>query len=257
MKVSGVILSFNEEKYIGPCIDSLLQVADEVIVLDSFSSDNTLDIARNKGAIIRQSPFDGYINQKNKALKLATHDHLILLDADEILSPGLIRSILREKQSLLYTAYSMNRSTQLAGTFIRHGLWYPDRKIRFFDRRLVSFSGFDPHDKIIFSREVNTKHLSGDLLHFAFDSIAEYMHRNEEVSTVMALSLFEAGIKTPSYKILLSPAWAFINGYFLKRGFLHGYKGFIIACGTSKQSFRKYYKLRKLHRPGQKQMVWQ
>src|ERR1044072_8351437 len=136
MKISVIIITLNEEKNIGRCLDSVQPVADEIVVLDSFSSDNTLAIARSKGAIIHQYPFNGYIEQKNKALTYAVNDYVLCLDADEALDEKLENAILQLKANATPSvAYTMNRGTYYCGKFIKHGSWYPDRKLRLFNRR--------------------------------------------------------------------------------------------------------------------------
>lgn len=247
-KLSVVIITFNEEKNIGRCIDSVKTVADEVIVLDSFSTDTTVAIAQQKGAVVHQQTFNGYIQQKNKAIKLASNDYVLLLDADEALSDELATSIASVKQDLTHKAFSMNRCNIYCGRHIRHGLWYPDRKLRLFDKRVGYCGGLNPHDKIILTEDYSVQQLKGDLLHYTYQSFAEYMVRNEEVSTTAAESIFNAGKKVHWSKILLSPSWAFINGYFLRLGFLDGRNGLIIAVHTANQSYRKYYKLRQLQK---------
>ena len=255
--LSAVIISYNEKRNIGRCIRSLLAVADEVVVVDSFSTDDTVKIAHSLGAVVRQLKFEGYICQKNKAIKLATHDLVLLLDADEALSDELAGSVLEAKRSAGCAAYSMNRSSSLCGSFIKHGLWYPDRKLRLFNRNLGSCGGMDPHDRIILEDGVQVKHLRGDLLHYAFETLEEYQEKNIEVSTIAAQSLYEAGIKRSRSKILFSPLWAFINGYFLRLGFLDGYKGLFIAIHTANQSYMKYQRLRQMHRQDFKKIIWE
>lgn len=246
--LSVVIISYNEEQNIGRCIGSLAGVADEVIVVDSFSEDNTVAIALSKGATVKQSEFNGYINQKNKAIDMAGNDLVLLMDADEALSDELAASIMASKKDFSKSAYSMNRRSFFCGKFITRGLWYPDRKLRLFDKRLGKCGGLDPHDKIIMNEPVSVKHLHGDLLHYSFNTVEEYLERNDAVSTIAAQSLFNEGIKKPWTKTIFSPLWAFINGYFLRLGFLDGRKGFIIATHTANQSFSKYQKLRRLHK---------
>ncbi|MGZ5134101.1 MAG: glycosyltransferase family 2 protein, partial [Flavitalea sp.] len=145
--LSVVIITFNEENNIGRCIDSVKEVADEVIVLDSYSTDKTLEIATSKGAKIHQQKFAGYGEQKNDALKLATHDLVLTLDADEALDSILTREILHEKKSPIYDGYSMNRCTNYCGKFIRHGSWYPDIKIRLFNKKMGKWSNARIHEK--------------------------------------------------------------------------------------------------------------
>ncbi len=246
-RLSAVVITRNEEKNIGRCIDSLARVADEIVVLDSYSSDSTVAIARSKGAVVKQCVFSGYIEQKNKVLEFTSNNFVISLDADEMLSEKLIHSILAEKKNnFKYDAYFMNRYNRYCGKFIKHGLWYPNRKLRLFDKRIAWWGGMNPHDKIQLTPGIQPQFLKGDIIHYAYNSIHEHLQRNEEVSSIAAYSLFEAGIKKPWTKIFLSPAWSFVHGYFIRLGFLDGYYGFIIAKQTARQSFLKYQKLRQL-----------
>jgi glycosyltransferase involved in cell wall biosynthesis len=256
-KISVVVITFNEEKNIGRCLDSVKSVADEIIVLDSFSTDATVYIALQKGAVIHQQSFAGYIQQKNKAIKLASNNNVLLLDADEALSDELTASIAAVKQNSDHQAFSMNRCNIYCGQPIRHGLWYPDRKLRLFDKRIGSCGGLNPHDKIILTENCTVQQLKGDLLHYTYQSFNEYMIRNEEVSNTAAESIFHSGKKIHWTKIFLSPAWAFINGYFLRLGFLDGSNGLVIATHTANQSYKKYYKLRQLQKTAAGKMHWQ
>ncbi len=246
-KISAVIITFNEEQHIGRCIDSLMVVADEVIVLDSFSTDNTVAIARQKGALVYQQPFAGYIQQKNRAIMLASHNYILLVDADEALSKELGISILVEKQTgFSNRAYRMNRCNIFCGKPIRHGLWYPDRKLRLFDKRIGHCGGMNPHDKVILTEKLPVQQLEGELLHYTHNSVKAYKKRNDEISSISAQTLFELGKRPHWFKIILSPLWTFMNGYILKMGFLDGATGWVIALNTTRQSFQKYYKLRLL-----------
>ena len=255
--LSAVIITWNEEENIGRCIDSLWNVADEIIVLDSFSSDNTVAIARERGAIVKQEHFLGYIEQKNKALALASYNYVLSLDADEVLSNKLVHSILKEKKEFIQRAYYMNRSNNYCGKFIKHGLWYPNQKLRLFDKRIASWGGMNPHDKIQLKENYKTYFLKGDILHYAYNSIDEHIKRNEEISTIAARSLYESGKKRHWSKIFLSPLWSFFHGYFLRLGFLDGYYGFVIATQTASQSFLKYQKLRRLQKQPKKIISWE
>ncbi len=254
--LSAVVITWNEENNIGRCIDSLWQVADEIIVLDSYSSDNTIAIAVQKGAIVKQENFTGYIEQKNKALQFTTHNYVISLDADEVLSKKLINSILKEKKEFMHKAYRMNRYNNYCGRFIKHGLWYPDRKLRLFDKRVASWGGMNPHDTIQLYGNNSTKFLSGDILHYSFATINDHILRNEKFSSIAAWSLFESGKKLHGAKIIFSPLWSFFNGYFLRLGFLDGYRGFTVALHTANLSFLKYQKLRRLQKQNKKSISW-
>jgi glycosyltransferase involved in cell wall biosynthesis len=252
-RLSAMIITCNEENNIGRCMDSLWQVADEIIVLDSYSMDNTLAIAREKGAIVKQGVFSGYVEQKNKALQLTNYNYVLSLDADEILSDRLVTSILREKLLFRRAAYYMNRYNNYCGKFIRHGLWYPNQKIRLFDKRVACWGGLNPHDKIKLKGDQPAHFLEGDIIHYCYNTIEEHIQRNEELSEIAAAALFEAGIKKHWSKIMVSPLWSFIHGYFIRLGFLDGYYGFVIASRTAEQSFLKYQKLRRLLKQHKKQ----
>ena len=132
--ISAVIITYNEEKNIGRCIDSLKAIADEIVVLDSFSADRTAEIAMSKGAIVECRKFSGYISQKNAAIECASNDYVLSLDADEALSEQLVNSILSAKKHHFADVYSISRCTNYCGKFIRHGSWYPDKKIRLFNK---------------------------------------------------------------------------------------------------------------------------
>jgi glycosyltransferase involved in cell wall biosynthesis len=244
--LSAVIITFNEEHNIERCIKSVKEVADEIIVLDSFSTDQTVNIARNLGAVVYQEKFRGYIGQKNFAIKLASHNYVLSLDADEALDKTLINSILGAKKTFRYRAYEMNRCTSFCGRFIRHGLWYPDKKIRLFDRTVACWGGINPHDKIELQKGLHAHQINGDILHYSFNTVDDLIWQNNRLSSIAASSLYTNGTRSSWRKMLLNPLWAFINGYFLRRGFLHGADGFSIAIHTSHQVFLKYSKLYRL-----------
>ncbi|HET6722264.1 MAG TPA: glycosyltransferase family 2 protein [Chitinophagaceae bacterium] len=246
-KISVVIITFNEENKLARCLESVKPVADEIIILDSFSTDNTVKIGLKAGAIVHQQSFHGYKEQKNAALQLASYNYVLSVDADEALSVELINSIQIAKEKFTCSAYSMNRCNFFSGRFIRYGLWYPDKKIRLFDKRLAYWGGLNPHDKIVLNENANTCHLQGDLFHYSFNSVEEYVKRNDEISSIAAKSLYKKGQRS-GVKILVNPVWRFIKSYFIKKGFLDGYPGFIIAKNTAAQAYLKYRKLNKLNR---------
>jgi glycosyltransferase involved in cell wall biosynthesis len=246
--LSVVIITFNEEHNIARCVNSVSALADEIIVLDSYSTDQTVDIARGLGAVIYREKFRGYIGQKNMAMQLASHNYILSLDADEALDEQLAASILLEKNSLHHRAYSMNRCTNYCGRYIRHGLWYPDKKIRLFDRTIARWGGLNPHDKIQMEKGFPVKHLKGDILHYSFNTIDDHVWQNNRLSSIAATSLYNIGTRSSWFKMLVRPSWAFVNGYFFRKGFLDGSAGFTIAVNTAHQVFLKYSKLYKLQR---------
>lgn len=248
-KLSVVIITFNEEKNIGRCLESVKSVADEIIVVDSISTDKTKEIALSQGAIVIDQPFLGYIEQKNFALSKANNLHVLSLDADEALSEELSRSIIEEKtKGFPKDAYSMNRLQYYCGKWIRHGVYYPDRKIRLVNQKKAKWGGVNPHDKIILEKNVIIQHLKGDLLHYIYQSYEDHANKIDKFSTIAAKALYEEG-KRPSWiKLNINPAWAFFHSYIIKAGFLDGANGFMIAKYTARNTFLKYSKLKKLYK---------
>lgn len=243
MRLSVVIITFNEEKNIGRCIDSVRNVADEIIVVDSVSSDKTAEIASAKGAIVKLQPFLGYVEQKNFALNVAANDFVLSLDADEALDEKLEKSILEAKKDFRFNGYSMNRCTNYCGHFIRHGAWYPDKKLRLINKNVAYWGGDNPHDKLIMKEEGPVAHLKGDILHYSYNSIEEHALQNNKFSTISAETYFKRGKRTNMFKIVVHPFWAFFLGYILRGGFLDGYYGFVVAIQVAHLSFLKHVKL--------------
>lgn len=253
--LSVVIITFNEEQNIGRCIRSVREVADEIIVVDSYSTDNTAEIAKSLDAVVYQEKFRGYIGQKNFAMKLARHNYILSLDADEALDRVLIASILEVKEHFHHRAYSMNRCTNFCGRFIRHGLWYPDKKVRLFDRTVANWGGLNPHDRIELQEGITPQHLRGDILHYSYDSLEDLVWQNNRLSSIAASSLHASGKRSSWFKRIVHPFWAFINGYFFRKGFLDGADGFAIAVQTAHTVFLKYSKLRRLERVQKKKVA--
>ena len=249
-KLSVVIICFNEEKNIGRCIDSVADVADEILILDSYSTDQTVAIAESKGAIVKQEAFKGFIEKKNKAVELASHDYILSLDADEALSPLLAGSILRTKENFTNRAYRMNRCSNYCGKFIRHGSWYPDTKIRLFDRRIAHWGGTNPHDRVVLQNNIPVEHLKGDILHYSYHTVSEHVNQNNKLSTLAAESLFANGKKTNLLNIIVRPWWNFFVSFIIRAGFLDGLFGFVIAIQIAHMTFLKHLKLYLLFKSG-------
>lgn len=249
-KLSVVIICFNEEKNIARCIDSVKDVADEVLILDSWSTDQTVAIAESKGAVVKQEVFRGFIEKKNKAIELASYDFVLSLDADEALNPLLAHSILRIKENFSARAYRMNRCSNYCGKFIRHGSWYPDAKIRLFDRRIARWGGTNPHDQIVLQDDIPVEHLRGDILHYSYHTVSEHVIQNNKLSTIAAESLFASGKKTNLLNIFIRPWWAFCVSFVFRAGFLDGLFGFVIAIQIAHMTFLKHLKLYLLFKSG-------
>lgn len=246
--LSVVVITFNEERNIGRCLESVREVADEIIVLDSNSSDNTVALAQSLGAKVTSAPFAGYIEQKNKALSLASHDYVLSLDADEALDAELVNSIKAVKSSLQFPAYRMNRCTWYCGKFIRHGSWYPDRKTRLFNRKQAQWGGINPHDKVELQHEASIGYLKGDILHYSYHTMEEHIQQNNRFSTISAEAYYKSGKRAKTWQLWIKPCWAFVDCYFFKGGFRDGFFGLVIAKNIAHLTFMKYYKLRAIER---------
>lgn len=243
MRLSVVIITFNEEKNIGRCLQSVKNIADEIIVVDSLSTDETVQICRSHGAAVHLQSFLGYVEQKNYALNLAANEYVLSLDADEALDKNLEASILAAKQQFRFDGYFMNRCTNYCGKFIRHGAWYPDKKLRLVRKAVASWGGDNPHDKLVMQDGSKITHLNGDILHYSYNSIEEHVLQNNKFSTISAETLFRRGKRTNIANMIINPFWAFFLGYFLRGGFLDGFYGFVIAVHVAHLSFLKHVKL--------------
>lgn len=241
---SAVIITYNEEKNIGRCLDSIKGIADEIVVVDSFSTDRTKEICLSYGVRFIEEPFRGFIEKKNFALNNATHDYVLSLDADEALDDTLRKSILAEKEkSFPSDCYDMNRLSSFCGQWIRHGTWYPDKKLRLLNRQKGQWGGTNPHDKIIMREGAVKKHLKGDILHYTYNSLEEIILQTNRLTNIQSLAMYKQGKRSNVVKLVINPFMAFISGYFIKCGFLDGYNGFLIARYASYSTFIKYSKL--------------
>jgi glycosyltransferase involved in cell wall biosynthesis len=246
ISISAVIITLNEERNIERCIRSLRGIADEVIVVDSFSTDRTEEICLTLGAKVVKHKFDGYVEQKNFAWSLATCEYIISVDADEELSEPLRRSVLGAKQNPNANAYTMNRLNNYCGHWIRRCGWYPDRKLRLAKKSLVHWGGDNPHDKLLLHSGGTIKHLNGDLLHYSFATHDDYRKQQEKFARISAESYFKKGRKVSFLYPQLSAAIKFFRDYFFKLGFLEGITGWRICTVAAGATFLKYRKLREL-----------
>lgn len=249
VKISAVIIAFNEEKNIGRCIESLDEIAEEILVVDSYSRDRTVEIAMALGARVISNEFKGHIEQKNFALDQAIYDHVLSLDADEALSIELVRSIRSVKENWKADAYRFNRLNNFCGRWIKHGLWYPDRKIRLWDRKVGRWGGRNPHDKVIMDKACDVKTIKGDLLHYTVSGIDQYFDQVNKFSSIQAAQLSREGFKPNFFHLLLKPLYKFLLAYFLRLGFLDGWRGYMIAKGQALGVYLRYAKIRQRDLP--------
>ena len=246
--LSVVIITQNEAKNICRCLDAVQGLADEIIVVDSGSTDETEALCGLYQVRFCYHPFEGFMQQKNYAVQQASNPYILALDADEVLSPELFDTIQKVKQNWVEDAYQMNRLNNYCGQWIRYCGWYPDRKIRLFDRRKASWGVAEIHEKVLVEKTASIGMLEGDLLHYSYNSIEEHVSRSNRYSTQVALAAFKRGKCAPFWKILYSPLFFFFKKYFIKLGFLDGYYGFVICMIGSYYNFLKYVKLRDLWR---------
>ena len=182
IKLSVVIITFNEEVNIERCLLSVKNIADEVIVVDSFSTDKTEEICNRHKVTFIQNKFKGHIEQKNWALDQANFEYVLSLDADEAVSEKLEKSILEVKLNWKSDTYKMNRLTNYCGDWIKHGTWYPDTKLRLAKRDTVTWGGLNPHDRLISNKEEKAIHLKGDILHYSYYSVHDHLVQLEKLS---------------------------------------------------------------------------
>jgi glycosyltransferase involved in cell wall biosynthesis len=247
-KLSAVIITYNEERNIERCIKSLLNVSQEIIVVDSGSKDKTVQIAESLGAKVIDNEFKGHIEQKNFALDQASNNWVISLDADEELSLKLTESIKKIMASQPTVGYTMNRLNNYCGSWIKHGSWYPDVKLRLFDKTKVRWGGVNPHDKAIPLINEKVQHIKGDLLHYSYNTISEHTAKLDYFSSIAANAYFKDGRKASFFHLRIRPPYAFFRDYVLRLGFLDGYAGWVIAKFSAYYTFLKYVKLKDLHK---------
>ena len=247
VQISAVIITYNEERNIGRCLDSLSGVADEIVVVDCYSTDRTEEICRLYNTIFIKHKFSGHIQQKNWAVLQASSPYILSLDADEALSEKLKDSILKVKDNWTHDGYLFSRLNSYCGKWIRHSSWYPSRKLRLWDSRKGYWGGINPHDKYVLNRGTRSKVLKGDLLHYSYYTIEEHMQQINSFSSIMARSYYERGKKAGFSGLTLHPFWSFIKNYIFLRGFMDGYYGYIISVNSAHEVFLKYAKLRDIY----------
>jgi ADP-heptose:LPS heptosyltransferase len=249
--LSAVIIAFNEEHNLGRCLDSLASVADEIVVVDSGSTDRTVLIARDRGARVLEHPFEGHIEQKNWAAQQATGTWVLSLDADEALSPELIESIATWKRSIAQSdavGFTMHRLTSYCGHWVRHGGWYPDTKLRLWKAGCAEWTGENPHDRLALTASGQTHHLHGDLLHYSYDSHADHLRQIAYFSDIAAGAYTGPGwLASPAIRPLKA-AFQWTKNLWIRGGWRDGQTGWTIARMSAFATAEKYRKIWGLRR---------
>lgn len=245
--ISVVIITYNEEINIARCINSVKSIADEIIVVDSFSTDKTETICKELGVSFYQNKFEGYAEQKNFANSLTKNKIILSMDADEALSEELTASIKTLNVDFNTSVVSFNRLTNYCGKWIRHCGWYPDTKIRIFNKDYVKWGGGKVHEKLVFEFNLKQVKIKGDLLHYSYYSIDQHKTQALKYAQLGAEELMSRNKIPTNYHLYLKPIVRFLQDYIWKLGILDGYYGFIICTISAKAIYQKYSHLRELY----------
>ncbi|HSE11156.1 MAG TPA: glycosyltransferase family 2 protein [Rudaea sp.] len=246
-KISACVITLDEADRIAACLESLA-FCDDIVVVDSGSTDGTRELAAARGARVLERAFDGYRTQKEFAVRAARHDWVLCLDADERVTPALRAAIEAARaQDFPAAGYRFARATEYFGAFLRHGNAYPDRVLRLFDRRRGGFRGErEIHEHASVDGPVQT--LAGDLEHRAYRSLSDQLARLERYARLMAEHQHAGGRRAHLYNIACNPFWRFLRGYILRAGFLDGWRGLVYAYVEANYVRQKFIKLWLLER---------
>jgi glycosyltransferase involved in cell wall biosynthesis len=244
LKISAILVTLNEEANLPRAIESL-RCCDEIVVVDSGSTDRTVEIATRLGARVVESEWMGYAAQKNFAAQQAAHDWVLCLDADEALSEALEAEIWEIKRSGPQAdGYTIPRLAQYMGRWILHSGWHPDRKVRLYNRLKAKWVGRYVHESV--QVEGRVAHLQSNLLHYTCDSITQHLKTLDRYTTLAARELVAERRTVPLWRMFASPPWTFFKTYVLKRGFQDGFEGLVIAYMAALYVFVKYAKARSM-----------
>ena len=243
-QISAVIITQDEERNIQRCIDSLRDVADEIVVVDSGSKDRTEALCRAAGARFEHHDWAGFSDQKNYANSLAQYPWILSIDADEALSDELRATLLSMKQSGFDVdkVYSVARLNNYCGRWLRHGGWYPDEHVRLWRKEVATWDGV-VHEQLRYSRPVTPTHLDGKLLHYTYYSVDEHARRTVKYATLAGDKAYEQGRRCGMGAVVWKPVGTFLKNYIMKGGFRDGAMGFTSARISAFYTLVKYARL--------------
>jgi len=251
MKISAVIITYNEEARLEPALKSLEGLVSEIVVVDSFSTDDTVRLARRYTSKVFQRKWTDYADQKNYANNKASSPWILSLDADERISPELRQEILNMKdEEPDCSGFSMPRKVFYLGRWIRHSGWYPDRKIRLFQKDKARWEGEYVHEKLVIEGRVQK--FNGSIHHFTYRNISDHLDRINHFSQLGAQKLYSQRKKCRWYHLVFIPFSRFVKSFFWRAGFLDGYGGVVISVLNSYSLFLRYAKLREIWKKGER-----
>ncbi|MEJ5338608.1 MAG: glycosyltransferase family 2 protein [Aquificaceae bacterium] len=250
--LSVLILTKNEERNIERAIKSVQGLAKEVVVVDSGSTDRTVEIARGLGAKVFFREWEGYASQLNYGIELCSGDWVLVIDADEEVSQELRESIRKELKNPAHEVYMLSRKTYYLGGFLNHA-WYPEWRVRLFRKRKVRFEGV-LHETPIYTGSVGK--LRGDLYHYSYEDLEDQYVKTVRYARKMAELMKEKGKRFRLYNLILNPLWHFVKVYFVQMGFLDGLRGFLVAFSALFYTFLKYKFLYELELKDRKPNLW-
>jgi hypothetical protein len=238
-KISAVIITYNEAQNILRCINSLLPVVDEIIVVDSFSADGTKAICETASVVFVQTKWLGYGATKNYGHSIASNNYILSIDADEALSNELAKEIILQKQQLK-NCYSFNRLTNYAGTWVKHGGWYPDTKTRLFNKETIAWNLAPVHEQLVLPANQTIIKLKGDLLHYSFTSTTQHKQKIQKYAPLEGSKVMYLPAHILYLKLLFSPISIFVKKYLVQLGFIDGLVGWHVARLSAYATFMRY-----------------
>jgi glycosyltransferase involved in cell wall biosynthesis len=251
VEISAVIITFNEEKRLEPALKSLAGLVSEIVVVDSFSADSTVKLAKKYTNKVFQRKWTDYTDQKNYANTRTSFPWILSLDADERISPELREEILEiKKEEPECSGFSIPRQVYYLGRWIRHSGWYPDRKLRLFRKDRARWEGEYVHERLVIEGKIQK--LSGSIHHFTYRNISEHLDRINKFSELGAQKLYAKRNKCRWHHLVFMPLFRFMKSFFWRAGFLDGYPGFIVSVLNGYSIFLRYAKLKEIWKKGER-----